>query len=42
MSDQPEQSGAESLPPVVVPSIIEEVAADPQVRRYYLGEGFQL
>ncbi|HBU03731.1 MAG TPA: hypothetical protein DEA70_04520, partial [Acidimicrobiaceae bacterium] len=33
MSDQPEQSGAES-PPVVVPSIIEEVAADPvPVRR---------
>ena len=34
MSDQPEQSGAESPPPVVVPSIIEEVAADPvPVRR---------
>jgi len=33
MSDQPEQSDAES-PPVVVPSIIEEVAADPvPVRR---------
>jgi DNA-binding beta-propeller fold protein YncE len=41
MSDQPEQNGAESSPPVVVPSIIEEVAADPvPVRRAVSEDAF--
>ena len=38
MSDQPEQNGAESSPPVVVPSIIEEVAADPVPARRAVSE----
>ncbi len=41
MSDQPEQNGAESSPPVVVPSVIEEVAADPvPVRRAVSEDAF--